>query len=421
MTELPHLYGEGLNYGHQEQEEIDEIFEQNVPPDEESPLLFNRHLSMEQHEKKNLRNSLYQKLFFAMVLVPWVFFCFSYTPIPIEEAQEGMLDIGGGVSLWYRTWGNRRSGVPVLFVHGGPGNAIEDYHNGNKKIFDRNKFFVIEMDQRGTGKSLPSVRVDSKNMEYYKDISIEQMSNDFEKVREELDIDRWLVFGGSWGSTLSLDYGMRFPDSCIAIILRGVFLNSKSEYADTYFQSSHEGSKRQLEHFTTWYNVAAEYAKNMGEAPLQPNDESGRILRIYERMIQQGDPKAIWNWMAFENNLIEDDSSKYLDPHTIDKHVMPEAQSVAFFETHLFNQGAFEAPLNLLEKVNKLKGLHTWVCQGSRDKVCPSRYAHALVDAFKASDVEYTARFIDSGHLQSEPIMEKCLQNSLDDFLNTYN
>jgi len=135
----------------------------------------------------------------------------------IADAIEAYLPLGTmhdgkPIQLWYCTWGNLDDGIPALFVHGGPGNAISDYDDGNTEFFDDRIFYVIEVDQRGTGKSLPSVRDSWKNMQYYLDISIDQMSHDFELLREHLNIDQWLVFGGSWGSTLSLAYGMSYPN-----------------------------------------------------------------------------------------------------------------------------------------------------------------------------------------------------------------
>lgn len=114
-------------------------------------------------------------------------------------------------SLVHWQWGNPE-GCPVLFVHGGPGNSVADYDQmagggvgaANARFFDPSIWFVVEVDQRGTGKSQPSVRDDVANMAEYMDITIAVMSSDFEAVREHLGIERWLVFGGSWGSTLGL-------------------------------------------------------------------------------------------------------------------------------------------------------------------------------------------------------------------------
>lgn len=102
-----------------------------------------------------------------------------------SETKESLFDVGDGIKLWYRTWGNS-TGIPVLFVHGGPGNCVADYDGINEKFFNKEQYFVVEIDQRGTGNSLPSVRDGHKNMPMYKDISITQMAADFEKIRQEL-------------------------------------------------------------------------------------------------------------------------------------------------------------------------------------------------------------------------------------------
>lgn len=143
----------------------------------------------------------------------------SFDVVDIYHAQEYRIQVDDGISLWFRTWGNA-SAVPVLFVHGGPGGAVEDYHNGNQRFFDKNRLFVVEVDQRGTGRSQPSVRDDWQNMKLYQNISIATISNDYEKVRSFLGIDRWVVWGGSYGSTIGIDYATRYPGSTLSLILR---------------------------------------------------------------------------------------------------------------------------------------------------------------------------------------------------------
>ena len=152
-------------------------------------------------------------------------------PREIGAAVPHMLPIGpDGLALWYRTWGNAASGIPVLFVHGGPGNCVDDYQDVNARFFNAKKFYVVEVDQRGTGKSLPSVRDDVSHMALYKDITIAEMSADFEAVRKHLGLETWLVFGGSWGSTLGLDYAERYPERCLGLIIRGIFLDTEAEF-----------------------------------------------------------------------------------------------------------------------------------------------------------------------------------------------
>ena len=168
--------------------------------------------------------------------------------LDIDQAEENMLNIGQGIKLWYRTWGNRSHGVPVLFVHGGPGGSCAFYKE-NKKFFDKNQFFVVEVDQRGTGNSQPSVGENFKNMQLYLDISISKMSADFERIREKLGIERWLVFGGSWGSTLGLHYAQTYPARCLGLIIRGIFTNTIEEFDVVYTEKSFENNPHRLKEF----------------------------------------------------------------------------------------------------------------------------------------------------------------------------
>jgi pimeloyl-ACP methyl ester carboxylesterase len=238
---------------------------------------------------------------FLSVLVISVLVSFKHHKnaiIPIEEAQEHLLDIGNGLQIWYRVWGVA-SGIPVLFVHGGPGNAVADYYNGNARFFSKDKFWVIEVDQRGTGNSQPSVRENWKNMAYYKDISIDKMCADFELVREAMGIKQWLVWGGSFGSTLGINYGTRYPERSLALILRGIYLDTPVEVEAVYSRKVHEDNPKRLAEYDGLYNYAADYLSAEGEDPLDPNDAEGLLL-VYERMIQKGNRKAIWHWHVFE-------------------------------------------------------------------------------------------------------------------------
>lgn len=270
-----------------------------------------------------------------------------------DNMKESTLDVGDGINLWYRTWGNS-SGIPVLFVHGGPGNCVADYEGINEKFFSKEHYFVVEVDQRGTGNSQPSVRDDYQHMQKYKDISITQMAADFEQIREKLDIPKWLVFGGSWGSTLGLYYAESYPSKCLGLIIRGIFLNTKDEFDAVYSQKPFEEDAKRLKEFNTFFELASKEAKNSEEEMVDPND-SERIIRLYERMIMRGDRDAIWRFHVFENNLMEEDETKLLDPLKISEDDFRTALSVSFFEARLFLRGTFEDPLTLIEDVKKLK------------------------------------------------------------------
>ena len=366
-----------------------------------------------------------------------------------DDAEESFFVVdnkeGQDIKLSYRTWGNP-AGVPVLFVHGGPGNCVADYASVNPVFFDADKFFVVEIDQRGTGKSLPSVRDQTKtssgvtqgvlNMKLYQDITIVQMSADFEKIREHLQIKKWLVFGGSWGSTLGLDYTERYPRSCIALIVRGIFLSTSEELEAVFALEKIEELARNLkvDRYVKEFNIFFEYAKQEYERTkgsesktrLDPHDYKN-ILYLYEKMILHGDRMAIWKWYAYEVNLIEEDPSDWLDTETIDESKFEEAQSIAFFEARLFLNGAYELSsdqLDLLEDTKKLKETEgsdpyhvpVWVVQGTGDAVCPDKFAQMLVDKLDKAGVLMAAHFVDAGHKSSSDGIKKQLQVVVKEF-----
>lgn len=405
----------------------------SLDPAERRPLLFLRHISLEEDNETILvqpsRRGYYhvrRLLLLGGVIVVLGYFCYRWLfhssivhhhqVIAIENAVEQWVDIGDNKFIWLRTWGRFDGGIPVLFVHGGPGQAVADYHNGNKRFFDANRLFVVEVDQRGTGNSQPSVRDDYHNMKLYQDISIDMIANDYEIIREYLGIDAWVVWGGSFGSTIGLNYCMRYPESCISLMLRGIYLDTEKEVGEVYTQRAFQGDRRKSALFDILLQVAQADVDRAGEPPLDPNDDQ-RLLRVYERMITRGDRNAIWTWHAFENNLMEDDPNEQLDPLVIDTSDFPEAQSVAFFETRLWLHGSFESPSNLLDRVDQLEGIPIWICQGKYDNVCPAHNARHLVKALEQIDVPLKAYFVEANHEGTDPVMAVCLKNIMNEFL----
>lgn len=342
--------------------------------------------------------------------------------IPIEGAREHYLTIPHTtLRLWYRVWGNQGpTGVPVLFVHGGPGNAVADYGNGNRRFFRPDLFRVVEVDQRGTGRSEPSVRRSAGNMRYYANVSIDQLADDYELVREHLGVDRWLVWGGSYGSTVALTYAARHPARCRALVVRGIYLESRREVAEVYSRRSYLDNAPRRHEFDVLYDYAAQDLQRRGEPPLDP-DDAERLLRTYERLIQQGDRHAVWHWWVFENNLMEWDPANLRDPFRIRREDYPQAQSVAFFETRLWVHGTYEAPSHILDHLSEVARLPIWLCQGLKDEVCPYENARRLVDALEDHGAtQVTARFIDAGHEDTDPTMERCLHQSIREFIQVY-
>jgi len=159
--------------------------------------------------------------------------------------------------------------------------------------------------------------------------------------------------------------------------------------------------------------------KKNGKNPLDPNDAM-EILRVYERMISNGDRTAIWHWHVFENNLMEFDPHNLLDPNVIVEEKFPMAQSVAFFETRLWTHSALEVPSRLLERVDRLESIPVWICQGKQDEVCPAGNAGQLVNALEKVDLPLTVHFLNAGHEDTDPVIEKCLRRSMVEFEEYY-
>eukprot|EP00986_Skeletonema_menzelii_P009050 scaffold4028_cov263-Skeletonema_menzelii.AAC.1 len=181
---------------------------------ESSPLMMKRHISMTlagdeeagvekvMEEMKIGRLSGWKIPYIILAVVVLAFYAFKdrsrgsarLVATPIEEAVEHTINVGNNTTIWFRTWGRHPKNylapdvyVPaLLFVHGGPGQAVADYNNGNKRFFDKEALFVVEVDQRGTGNSQPSVRDDYRNMQHYLDISIDLIAKDFELIRTYL-------------------------------------------------------------------------------------------------------------------------------------------------------------------------------------------------------------------------------------------
>lgn len=333
-----------------------------------------------------------------------------------DSAFEGFFPLDQEISLFYRAWGDKDAGIPVLFVHGGPGNCIADYKETNAKFFEPSRYYVIEVDQRGCGKSTPSVQADISNAKYYLDISIAQMSNDFERLRMYLGIEKWLVFGGSWGSTLSIDYAQRYAEKCLGLIIRGIYLNTKPEFDAIYARSSFAGNEKKLKDFDVFFELAQQEVARRGETELDPND-SERFIRLYEAMIQRGDRDACWRFYVFENNLAADSAEDWLDPFTISNETeLGIAGCISFFECRLFLRGTFEDVVDLLGPMENIKNIPTWVVQGTGDECCPDMFARQLVDRLVTAGVTHKAQFVEAGHRASSSGITIALKAAVDDF-----
>ncbi len=266
------------------------------------------------------------------------------------------------------------NGKPVIFLHGGPGGGIEPVY---RQYFDPEKWRIIIFDQRGCGQSTPHAEL-QENTTW-------DLIADIEKVREHLEIDKWVVFGGSWGSTLSLSYAITHPDRCKALVLRGIFMIRKKEINWFYQDGTSNIYPDAWEHYLR---------------PIPEDERHDLVAAYYKRLTSNDDSVRIeaakaWSiWEASTSKLIQSEESI----HAFEDAKVAEA--FARIECHYFtNRGFFDTDEWLLENVDKIRHIPTVIVQGRYDVVCPMISAWELHRAFPEADFEIVQ---DAGHSMTE-------------------
>lgn len=305
----------------------------------------------------------------------------------IEAYQTGHLKVSDLHSLYYEQVGNPE-GKPVVFVHGGPGGGVDP---SMRRFFDPKKWRIILFDQRGCGKSLPFSEL--------KDNTTWDLVDDMEKLRKELKIEKWTVFGGSWGSTLALSYAISYPDKVKELILRGIFLLRKKEI-DWFYQ---EGAS---------YIFPDAWDKYL--API-PHNERHDLVGAYFKRLTSPDKnvrsEAAKAWSIWEGST----SKLFLDPTFVERFGGDEfADAFARIECHYFvNKGFFKEDGWILNNVDKIRHIPAWIVQGRYDVVCPATSAWELHKAWPESKLHIIA---DAGHSASEPGIKSKLIEATDFF-----
>jgi len=278
-------------------------------------------------------------------------------------------------------------GIPALFLHGGPGAGCEPYH---RRFFDPERYRTVLFDQRGAGRSTPHAELT--------DNTTWDLVADIEKIREHLEIDRWLVFGGSWGSTLALAYAQTYPERVRALVLRGIFLCRPHEIAWFYQQ----GANRLFPDY--WEDFVS---------PAAPQDRAD-MLGAYHRLLTGEDElrrlaaaKAWSIWEGRTATLLPDErvASHFAQPHV--------ALSMARIECHYFINQAFLRPNQLLEAAGRLEGIPGIIVHGRYDAICPLENAWQLHQAWPGSELSIVA---DAGHSATEPGIRNRLVDATDWF-----
>ncbi|HUQ09374.1 MAG TPA: prolyl aminopeptidase [Steroidobacteraceae bacterium] len=295
---------------------------------------------------------------------------------PIKPFNSGFLKVSPVHDIYYEESGNPK-GKPVVFLHGGPGGGTDAKM---RQFFNPKKYRIVLFDQRGCGKSKPSASLE--------DNTTWHLVSDIEAVREHLGIDKWQVFGGSWGSTLALAYAQKHPDRCTELVLRGIFLLRKSEL-DWFYQNP-LGAASLFPEF--W----EDYLKPLSEA-----ERADCVASYYKRLTSDDKAtllEAARAWSVWESAL------SYFHMNLGYVKRANEADFAAAFariECHYFINGGFlERPNQLLEDVRKIRHIPAVIVQGRYDVVCPARSAWDLKKAWPEADLRIVP---DAGHSAFEP------------------
>ncbi len=292
---------------------------------------------------------------------------------PIEPYRHKHLPVSDLHTIHYEECGSPE-GLPALFVHGGPGGGIETIY---RQYFDPVRYRVILVDQRGSGQSTPHAEL--------RENTTQHLIADMERVREDAGVERWLVFGGSWGSTLGLAYAEAHPERVAGLILRGIFLCRDAEIRWFYQEGANRVFPDHWEQFL---------------APIPP-EERGDLLQAYHRRLT-GDDRAMQLEAARAWSIWEGATSKlYFDEGSVAKFG-EEQFSLAFarIENHYFVNRAFLEEDQLLRDVDKLRPIPGVIVQGRYDMVCPLTSAWDLHRAWPEAQLEIVP---DAGHSITEP------------------
>lgn len=298
--------------------------------------------------------------------------------------QSGYHIVSGGHKLYFEVCGNP-DGIPVLFLHGGPGIGFSDY---DKQFFDKKKFRVLFFDQRGASRSKPFGGVESN--------TTDALIEDIDALAKTLQFKKFLIFGGSWGSTLALVYAIRNPNKVLGLILRGIFLANK-ESLDYYINGGVQNFFPEV-----WEHFKDLVPKNTGDSLAQ---------YYYDKMCsndQSVSEKFAYEWARYEMSIykmgVKDTEIEEI------LNTIPY-KSLAKLEAHYMVNNCFISEDYILDNSDKIKDIPTVIVQGRYDAICPPKFAYQLHQKLKNSKLH----IVNAGHAASEPEIEKKLIEELDD------
>jgi proline iminopeptidase len=296
----------------------------------------------------------------------------------ITPYSSGYISVDAVHNIYWEQSGNP-DGVPILLLHGGPGAGASPIH---RRFFDPDHYRIVIFDQRGSGRSAPLGSIENN--------ATADLISDIENLREHLRIDRWHLFGGSWGSTLAMLYAIKHPEQCISIIMRGIFLCEADEI-DWFMHGIQTIFPEAWEQFTGILN----------------DDEMDNILDAYYARLTHEDPEvqleAAIAWSLYEGAC----SSLYPNYETITTGEQKEhALALARLEAHYFVHELISPENSILTQIDRIRHIPTSIIQGRYDIICPIRTANKLHQAWPEADYVVVP---DAGHSALDPALRSRL------------
>ena len=297
----------------------------------------------------------------------------------IVHNKELCFEVGDGHTLYGREYGNP-DGIPAVFLHGGPGSGCESYH---ARFFDPQRYRIILFDQRGAGRSVPHAAIHANTTQH--------LIDDMEYIRQSLNIEKWLIFGGSWGSTLALAYAQMHGERVLALVLRGIFL-----CRDIDIQWFYQAGASYL--FPDYWT---EYYEHI------PAEERDDMVAAYHRRLTGDDEiarmAAAKVWSLWEGRCSTLRSNPSVQGHFSDVRT---ALSLARIECHYFYHRCWLEPSQLLNNAHLLQGIPGKIIHGRYDIVCPITQAYELQKAWPEAELDIMPV---AGHSASEPSIAEAL------------
>lgn len=314
---------------------------------------------------------------------PHAFSCGLKNMVKVQTPfDQQYLTTEDGHEVFFEQYGNP-IGLPILGIHGGPGVGNLP---GQHTLFDLEKFRVILVDQRGCGRSKPLGKVDHNNTSL--------LIHDFERIRSQLSIDKWCLFGGSWGTTLALTYAQTHPESISHMVLRGVFLARQQDF-DWLYQ----------------YGTCEIFPEHWDSLLKPIGHKSQSVIEDYHRLIHESSntvaEDAMKKWATWEASV----ARLAFDASLVDTLTQPDiCRAFSLISTHYFKHKCFLEPNQILNRIHRIKDIPTWIVHGRYDMLCPVSQAYLLHQHLNNAKLNIAEH---DGHAQCENGIHQLLLDCL--------